>query len=43
MPARLFDFGGTVAELIARCEAETGLPPPKPPVFAREFAHKVDT
>lgn len=32
----LFDFGGTVEELRARCEAETGLPPPAPPVFARQ-------
>jgi len=29
----LFDKGGTLDELIARCEADTGLPPPKPPVF----------
>ncbi|MFN7173250.1 MAG: hydantoinase B/oxoprolinase family protein [Thermaurantiacus tibetensis] len=29
----LFDFGGTIEELRARCEAETGLPPPKPPVW----------
>jgi N-methylhydantoinase B len=29
----LFDFGGTVEELRARCEAETGLPAPKPPVW----------
>ncbi len=29
----LFDFGGTIEELRARCEAETGLPAPKPPVW----------
>lgn len=27
----LFDFGGSTAELVARCEAETGLPAPQPP------------
>ncbi|WP_448586737.1 hydantoinase B/oxoprolinase family protein [Thermaurantiacus sp.] len=32
-PNTLFDFGGTIEELRARCEAETGLPPPKPPVW----------
>ncbi len=29
----LFDFGGTIDELRARCEAETGLPAPRPPVW----------
>ncbi|MFP6689824.1 MAG: hydantoinase B/oxoprolinase family protein [Alphaproteobacteria bacterium] len=29
----LFDKGGTLSELIARCEEDTGLPPPAPPVF----------
>ena len=29
----LFNFGGSIEALVARCEAETGLPPPKPPVF----------
>jgi N-methylhydantoinase B len=29
----LFDKGGDLADLIARCEAETGLAPPAPPVF----------
>lgn len=29
----LFDFGGTIEELRARCETETGLPAPKPPVW----------
>lgn len=27
----LFDFGGTIDEIIDRCEAETGLPAPAPP------------
>ena len=31
----LFNFGGTVDELKARCRAETGLEPPKTPVFPR--------
>ncbi len=31
----LFNFGGTVEELKARCRAETGLEPPRPPVFPR--------
>ncbi|MSR15966.1 MAG: hydantoinase B/oxoprolinase family protein [Gammaproteobacteria bacterium] len=29
----LFNFGGTPAELVARCREETGLSPPVPPVF----------
>jgi N-methylhydantoinase B len=29
----IFNYGGTVEELRARCEAETGLPAPKPPVW----------
>ena len=29
----LFDKGGAIAELIARCEEDTGLAPPAPPVF----------
>ena len=29
----LSDKGGTLSELIARCEEETGLAPPSPPVF----------
>jgi N-methylhydantoinase B len=32
----LFNFGGDIDEIIARCEAETGLAPPRPPVFADE-------
>lgn len=31
---RLFDFGGTIEELRARCLEETGLPPPRPPVWS---------
>ena len=30
----LFDFGGTIEEIRARCKAETHLEPPKPPTFA---------
>tara|TARA_A100001037_G_scaffold253039_1_gene237375 strand:- start:347 stop:532 length:186 start_codon:yes stop_codon:yes gene_type:complete len=29
----LFDKGGTLDELIARCEEDSGLAPPAPPVF----------
>ena len=29
----LFDFGGDIESLRARCLAETGLPAPKPPVW----------
>jgi len=29
----LFDRGGSIEELRARCEAETGLPAPRPPVW----------
>jgi N-methylhydantoinase B len=31
----LFNFGGTVEELKAKCRAETGLEPPRTPVFPR--------
>jgi N-methylhydantoinase B len=34
-PAELFNFGGTIEELKARCEAETGFPPPAAPTFGR--------
>ena len=34
----IFDFGGTVEELRERCFEETGLEPPKPPVFTRRAA-----
>ena len=29
----LFNKGGDLSELIARCEEDTGLAPPSPPVF----------
>jgi N-methylhydantoinase B len=32
----LFDFGGTIEELRARCQAETGLTPPRAPVAEDE-------
>jgi N-methylhydantoinase B len=32
--AQLFDFGGDIEDLRARCEAETGLPAPQAPRFA---------
>jgi N-methylhydantoinase B len=31
----LFDFGGTLEEIKLRCKQETGLEPPKTPVFTR--------
>ena len=31
----LFDFGGSIEEIRARCKAETHLDPPEPPTFAR--------
>ncbi len=31
----LFDFGGTIEEIKARCKAETHLDPPAAPTFAR--------
>ena len=34
-PIQLFDRGGTIEELRARCKEETHLEPPKPPVFAK--------
>ena len=37
-PAKLFDYGGTVEELRAACEAETGLPAPRQPVWAAHIA-----
>jgi N-methylhydantoinase B len=35
---RLFDQGGSIDEIKARCRAETGLEPPATPVFARRGA-----
>lgn len=32
---QLFDFGGTVEELKARCKADTHLDPPTTPVFQK--------
>lgn len=32
---KIFNFGGSVAELKQRCKAETGLPPPRQPEFPR--------
>jgi N-methylhydantoinase B len=29
----LFDFGGSIAEIKARCKEETGFEPPRDPVF----------
>jgi N-methylhydantoinase B len=34
-PIELFDRGGTLKELLARCELETGLPAPRRPTFPR--------
>lgn len=34
----LFDFGGTIEEIKARCKAETHLDPPDAPTFARSAA-----
>jgi N-methylhydantoinase B len=34
---KLFNFGGTVDELKARCKAETGFDPPRTPVFQKRF------
>jgi N-methylhydantoinase B len=33
-PHRMFDFGGSIEELKARCKAETGFDPPISPTFA---------
>ncbi|TDI65648.1 MAG: hydantoinase B/oxoprolinase family protein [Alphaproteobacteria bacterium] len=40
---KLFDFGGTVEELKARCKEETGLEPPKTPEFLNWFTKKGST
>jgi N-methylhydantoinase B len=32
---KLFDFGGSIAELKKRCKRETGLEPPKQPEFQK--------
>lgn len=36
-PVKLFDFGGTIEELKARCKAETGFEPPRQPEFQTWF------
>ncbi len=36
---QLFDFGGTIEELKARCKAETSFDPPAAPVFDRRVQH----
>ncbi|MFT4563372.1 MAG: N-methylhydantoinase B [Gammaproteobacteria bacterium] len=36
----LFNFGGTIAEIVSRCEQETGLVPPVPPVFVTRVRTK---
>ncbi|WP_292962630.1 hydantoinase B/oxoprolinase family protein [Novosphingobium sp. UBA1939] len=33
-----FDFGGTIEELVARCEAETGMPAPRRPIAEQNAA-----
>jgi hypothetical protein len=38
-PTGLIDKGGTIAELKARCLAETGLAPPIEPVFSRRAGY----
>ena len=32
---QLFDFGGTIDEIKARCKEETGFDPPRAPVFQK--------
>jgi N-methylhydantoinase B len=36
----LFNFGGTIDEIVSRCERETGLVPPVPPVFVTQIRRK---
>ena len=31
----VFDFGGTIEELKARCKADTSIDPPKTPIFQK--------
>lgn len=38
-----FDFGPPLAEILANCKAETGLEPPRPPVFANRIGGYVPT
>jgi len=37
-PSQSFDFGGDIEELVARCEAETGMPAPRRPASERDAA-----
>ncbi|MCL6649790.1 MAG: hydantoinase B/oxoprolinase family protein, partial [Chloroflexi bacterium] len=37
-PLPTFDFGPPLPEILARCREETGLEPPKPPVFHQYVA-----
>lgn len=37
-PPQSFDFGGTIEELVARCEADTGMPAPRRPLAERNAA-----
>jgi N-methylhydantoinase B len=37
-PAKPFDFGPPLAQILKRCKEETGLEPPKPPVFKKHVA-----
>jgi N-methylhydantoinase B len=39
---KLFDFGGTIAELKARCLEETGLEPPMDPVFPQHILRSIE-
>lgn len=41
-PLRLFDQGGSIDEIKARCLEETGLPPPRSPVFPRQARRVAD-
>jgi N-methylhydantoinase B len=38
----LFDFGGTIEEIKARCKEETSFDPPRTPVFDRRVMHLSD-
>ncbi|MEM7280906.1 MAG: hydantoinase B/oxoprolinase family protein [Pseudomonadota bacterium] len=39
----MFDFGGTIEELKARCKRETGLQPPRPPEFQTWVTASMET
>jgi N-methylhydantoinase B len=40
---KAFDFGPPLAEILANCEAETGLPAPKPPKFSKASGYGAAT